>query len=259
MIRVRNPHQLMVLLLRDGQTAVFHYEPTVGLEGWSRMVMGAGSFVDATVMVDKSGLDVPLFLVQRQINGQKRLYLESMPTWSQSVNYLYSDSWVFYDNTTGTNVFTGLDHLEGSTVAVTGDAAFIGWFTVTNGAVTLVNGEGQPIIAKNVGIGLDKWAFIRTLPPAVDIKATGGPGGFKRYSSISLRLRYSVPPLVNGIRPPDKNSDTTMDSGEPLVPLQDVDVTNFGFSIYEPIEIAEVLPVRSEIVGIYGKLTSNRV
>jgi hypothetical protein len=57
----------------------------------------------------------------------------------------------------------------------------------------------------------------------------------------------------------DKSSNTTMDMGEPLVDLQDVDVTLLGHSLYEPITIGEVLPHRSEIVGIYGDLSSNKL
>jgi hypothetical protein len=258
-VRLRNPHQMVMCILENGQIAMFHYEPTIQMAGWSRAAAGAGTYIDATVLIGAGGIDTPIFLVRRNINGVKRLYIESVPGWTAGETWQYLDAWKAYDNTTGTNVFGGLDYLEARTVDVIGDDAYIGAFPVVNGEVTLVDGEGMPITPSVVAIGLPKWCYLKTFPPVVDETTTGGPGAFKRFSSISLRLRNSRPPIINGIRPPDKSSNTTMDQGEPLVPLQDVDVANFGFSLYEPIEIGETLPLRSEIVGIYGKLSSNRL
>ena len=258
MARIRNPHQMMVAVLENGIAALFHYEPNIGLQGWSRIVT-QGKYVDVTVAKDRSGLDVPVFVVQRTIGGVKRLHVEVIPRFTQAAEWQYTDSWVGYDNVGGGNVLTGLDHLEGERVQVVGDGAFIGEFTVSGGSVVLIDGEGFPITPVTAAAGLLKGAVMETLPPVVDQTSTGGVGAKKRYSNIALRLRNSRPPLINGQRPPDKYEGTTMDQGEPLVPLQDVDVANLGHSIYAPVIIAEVLPFRSEVVGIYTKLSSNKL
>jgi hypothetical protein len=258
MVRLRNPHQILMCVLKDGTIALFHYEPTVALAGWSRMTT-QGSYIDVTVGKDEFDNDVPVMLVQRQAaaTGSRELLIESIPQWEISADWIYMDSYVVQDNVAQTNVLSGFDHLEGYRLNVVGDGAYLGDFEVVGGDITLVDGYGEPITPFVVAAGLPKVSELILLPPVVDEMTTGGIGAYKSYSSIGLRLRDSQPPIINGIRPPTRAGNMRMDGIAPAINLDNVEIANVGYDEFQFITITEDMPVRCEIVGVFGQLESN--
>lgn len=254
-IRMRNPHQMVVVLLATGQIALFHADPMLGVAGWSRLNVTSGTSVkDVCTIVDEDGVDILVMAVERTVNGVRKLYVEAIPNWTDGNKWDYMTSSTLYRPGVPTNVFTGLDHLEGVNVQVVGDRDYLGTFMVTDGTVTLLNQIGQPIVVASALIGRAMPARMKTLPvPAKDA------GSEKRYKSISCRVRLSTRPLINGERPDDRTPSRIMDKSEELVGIEDTKVANFGWDKYQVITIEENTPLRCEVLGIYGKLSMNSV
>jgi len=249
---VRNPHHMVVCVLNDGTIALFHYEPEYEFEAWSRYTTN-GRIIDVTLVRDEQrGYDVPLLAVERR----ERVYLESIPAWTDGNDWTYMDSYVNFVVAEPDYIFTGLDHLEGQTVVAIGDGIVIGDLSVRNGQIALVDGYNEPILVSNCTVGLPKPCVVETMPAITD-QTTGGAGSKKRYTSIGVRLRESRVPLINGIRPPVNYDRRIMDSQLPRDQLVDVEVGNLGYSVRESITIEETEPVRIEVLGVYGKLGSN--
>ena len=48
-----------------------------------------------------------------------------------------------------------------------------------------------------------------------------------------------------------------MNQSEPVEILEDVEISSLGWDPYQLVVIQETLPLRCEILGIYGKITAN--
>lgn len=252
MVRLRNPHQMCMCLLRTGAIALFHYEG--GLSGWSILGVTGGTVRDMTVMPDDDGLDVPYLLVERNVGGVRRLYLEAMPGWVEGQKWQYVSSGKRYRFTPPDNVLTGLDHLEGQIVQVVGDDNYLGGFRVTGGEVTLEDQVGNPLNVTLAVAGLTNPCLMVTLPPG-----KGDPGSKARITNVNVRLLESTIPVINGQRPAERRPATQMNVSEGLLGFGDHQVANLGTDLYQIIIIAEDVPQKVEILGIYGKLTDSSV
>lgn len=84
------------------------------------------------------------------------------------------------------NSFSGLDHIEGKTVAASADAGYAGTYTVSSGAVTLSD------YFNKVHIGLPYTAKVK--PMRLEFLSTGGAlqGRAKRITAATLRLYKSM-------------------------------------------------------------------
>jgi hypothetical protein len=253
MVRLRNPHQMCVVLKKDGTIATYHSES--GLSGWSRYKLEGGLIRDICVVPDNEGLDVLFLTVERVIDGERKLYLECIPDWRESERWDYTQSTIRLNFETPTDTITGLDHLEGKTVQVWSPARYIGFYRVVNGQITLTIGTGFEssgditVEVTQCSIGLGHRCYLKTLPPEkVD------PGAQARYVDFSVRILGSTRPIVNGERPADRNPTTVMDLSQPLDLINDVSIAKFGWDPYQVITIEEQLPFPCEILGVYGKV-----
>lgn len=272
LVRVRNPHQMVLCVLWDGTAALLSYEPDGDMIAWSLMST-LGNYVDVVIAQDTEfAIDVPVLVVERTIKGQKKHMLEAITEWSDNTQWLYSDSYVNYSNQKPTGVLTGLGHLIGRTVSVVGDGNFIGNYTVTeflnedtglpDGMVELVDGAGGFYEVSLASVGLPKWCELETMPTVFDNQQTGGPGARKRNSSVGVRLRASKIPIINDYRPPTKQADTNFAGGNlpsRLIDLESVEVKQLGYDELATIQIGEVDPVHLELLGIYTTTISSKV
>jgi len=254
MVRMRNPHQMLVVVKTDGDIALLHQDNYAQITGWSRITLGA-KVIDACVIVDDVGQDILYVLVQRLVDGVQKLFMEAFVDWTDfdSLEYLSSHRTVIPPGG-ATNVIDDLDHLEGEIVQVVGsnaesDGDYLGSFLVTGGEITLVNQVGVDINVTKAVVGRPMTSRMRTLPPASD-----DPGSKKRYTDISVRVRGSTKPIINGERPADRTPQTPMDTSEPLDFINDYKTLSLGTDLLQIITIEETVPFRSEILGIYGKL-----
>ena len=249
LVRMRNPHQMLVAVMGNGQIALLHQDNYAKVTGWSRITLNA-VVIDACVLVDDVGIDVLYVLVRRKVDGVDVLYIEAFADWTDFNNLVYLSSHSIQNFPDGaTNIITGLDHLEGDVVQVVGDEQYLGSFVVTAGQITLLTQVGTAIPVLKAVVGRDMSSVMRTLPPPSD-----DPGSKKRYVDVAVRVRGSTRPIINGERPKDRAPATLMDTSEPLDLINDYKVTNLGSDEYQIITIEETVPFRSEILGIYGKL-----
>lgn len=246
MVRCRNPHQMCICLLLSGDIAIFHYES--GVTGWSYYALEGGEIVDITVVADRLGVDVPYMVVRRK----DRLWLESVPNWIDGGEWDYVSGGRTYNITDGSNILTGLEMHEGESIQVIADSQYLGSFKVSGGQVELIDELGEPYYPTLALAGQFHPCAMAILPPEkVD------PGAQTRYSTFSVRAVGSTRMLINGERPSERRPATDMDRSEPVSGLEDLDILKTGWDPYQIIFIAETVPIRSAVYGVYGKLNSN--
>ena len=250
MVRVRNPHQQCWCLKSDGTVAVFSSEDA--LAGWCVYQLNGGTIRDICVVTDESGIDVPFMTVERRIDGQARLYIEAIADFTESRDWDYTGSTKFYQFDSPTDTIPDLTHLEGKRVQVYENEDYLGLFTVTGGQVVLDNNAGGTFSVKSCKVGISHWSTLRLLPPEKQ-----DPGAESRYTDFTLRVRSSTAPRINGERPAERRIKDGHASSPELVEFADYGVYLDGWNELLQIEVAEQLPIRCEILGMFGKLTSN--
>lgn len=257
MARMRNPHQMVVVVLGNGQLAMKHFDEKVPQDAWSRIDVG-GQVIDACVSVGANGEDILYVLVKRSSSsGTSKLCLEAIVnfTTARRAGWIHMNSYAAQLNTAGaTNVITGMGHLEGQYVQVLADYNYLGMYQVVGGNVTLVDQLGAPINFIGAIAGLPAPCALGTLP-----MITKDPASKKRYTSLTVRTLGSSRPIINGERSPDR--DPLIPLGRSQYPdyLYDCDVSPPESAAVLPIRVEETLPVPVEVVGIFGKLSSSSV
>lgn len=278
MVRMRNPHQMAVILLGNGQLALLHQDGYAQVLGWSRFNISA-PIRDVAVTTAEDGADILWLTIERRVEDSLELHLEAIYDWQGSV-----PDWDYLSGARTyvgpyTSVLTNLEHLEGKQVYVTGLSSprtdgeklplrvtgLIGTYTVRDGQVTLKNDAGGLIEVSAAKVGMGLTATLRTLPVA-----DTDPGASKRYNEISVRVRASTLPKMGVLseaeaqvdaitRPPVREAIMPQNVSQVLRVFTDVELANFGWDKYQTVAIQENLPIRCEILGIYGKLKSNSV
>lgn len=257
MVRMRNPHQLLVVLLNNGTIAYLHRDDSVDTHGWSRYEVG-GEITDITVLSNSQGLDILYMTVDRVVEGIKYTYIEAVVNWSQEFSWDYTMSNVAVVNPIPSNLLLGLEHLEGYTVQVVADKEYRGAFLVQSGQVQLTNPDNSPLAVTTALVGIAQQSKLKTLPPTVT-EEVGGAGSKKRYSDIIVRTLASSRPIINGERPPARNPSTLMDQSQAPDGLTDNKIANLGWGDYAFITVEEDLPLRCQVAGIFGKLASKKL
>lgn len=253
MVRMRNPHQMVIVVMKNGQLGILHQDTYAGIQGWSRLNLNA-PIKDACVISSPEGSDILVLTVNRIINGVSKLYIESITNWVEGRGWDYTQSSYLTVPDFPTNVITGVDHLNGQTVQVIADSNFIGSYTVVGGTITLKTEDGLPIIFTGARVGLQMQCTITTLPIVGD-----DPKADKRFSNITVRTLGSSRPIINGERPADRDPSRAQNYSQNPDLYRDNSISNMGIDPFALITITENVPIRSEIVGIFGTVKSNNV
>lgn len=180
----QEPDAFIWMTRADGQLAVATIDRAQDVIAWSRQVT-AGAF-ESVVTIPASTNDVVYVLVKRVINGQTVRYVE---VFDSSLN---TDAAITATNEAGASVWSGLAHLEGSTVDVIADGAVMPQQIVSGGAVTLSRN------AKRVEIGLHYDTTIQTLTPEVPTSEGTTQSAKKRTSEVTLRFLATTGAECNG-------------------------------------------------------------
>jgi hypothetical protein len=99
----------------------------------------------------------------------------------------YVDSGLTYDGA-ATSTMSGLDHLEGETVAILGEGAVLPTQVVTGGAISFETDEGAPASLTKAQVGLPApWRLV-TLKLAHGAVAGTAVGKTKRVGSVGMVL-----------------------------------------------------------------------
>lgn len=256
MARLRNPHQMCLVLTQSGDIAILSSDS--GVNGWSRYRVAQGVVTDICVQPDNSGMDVVYLVVRRKVEGVDKLFLEAIANWSEGASWDYTSSTVVVNLATSGATITGLAHLEGQRVQVYDNNNYYGTFTVSGGSITVTDQAGNNIDLALVRVGLLNPCYMKTLPPE-----TLDPGAKMRYVDFSVRVLFSSNPVINtdpptfGQRPPERNPSTPLNQSQPVSIISDLTVSKAGWDPYQIITIEENLPLPCEILGVYGKLRAN--
>jgi hypothetical protein len=264
LVRMRNPHQMAIAVLGSGQLAVLHHDSNAGVMGWSRLNYGGG-VKDACVVTDEDGVDALFMVIRRQAkndNGKniRKTYIEAIANWTTELDWDFNTSTAVFVNKTPTSKLQGLTHLRGMKVQVTADQGYLGTFTVDmDGDLQLFDDNGNEITVFSASVGLPTFARLRTLP-----LFETGIEPYKRYTKLVLRLFQSATPIINGHRPPVRYPGSPMDTRQQFNFDPDVLMAGFGVSDIEIptmgkdrnaiVTIEENIPLRVEILGIFGTL-----
>lgn len=217
----RRPLQTVWVRREDGRLAVLAYNRKQDIVGWSHRILG-GSFGSGSAVVESittipgvdddnqvlpSGeRDEVWMIVKRTINGSTRRYVEYFEGYYEGVlreDYSSESAWrsavqshmqdAFYVDCGGTYdgsptaTITGLDHLEGQTVAVLADGRVHSNEVVSGGQITL------DFEASVVHVGLPyTWEF-ESLKLPFGTQAGSGVGKLKSIAHVGLCLLDSGP------------------------------------------------------------------
>jgi len=243
----RDPNQLIWSVSGDGRLLGMSYERSVDIFGWHQHSTH-GQFIDCCTQ-RINGIDVSVFLVRRHIDGEWRMYVETMQNIDEHSVYMDCHQWKY--SAAKVSVVTGLEALEGMPVDVLNDGAYEKEKVVESGQITLDN-PGNSIL-----VGLNCAAGVITMPAAVGVEI-GGMGAKRSYSRIGLRVVDSAIPKINGKRPAERDPRTAMDT--PEAPLTgDVFTISTGWDNYGYIWVVQDLPLPLNLTGIYGRLSAKNV
>lgn len=151
--------------------------------------------------VPEANEDAVYVVVRRTIGGVSKRYIERFASREIIVfdeDVFFVDSGLSYSGAPAT-VFTGLDHLNGKTVAIVANGSYVGTAVVAGGSITLATA------ASNVHAGLPiPLADVQTLD--IDAHGTNIRDKQKRTGAATLLLDrsargFSIGPDVNNLRP----------------------------------------------------------
>ncbi|MBT5781203.1 MAG: hypothetical protein HOI02_17475 [Rhodospirillaceae bacterium] len=176
----QNPDSIVWCVLADGTAAAMTYLREH--EVWAWTTHSTDGSYESVAVITEGNEDVPYFVVKRTINSIEMRFIERLHTriFSTIEDAFFVDNGLSYDGSDAT-VISGLDHLEGESVAVLADGNVIPGMTVTDGAITLPNA------AAKVHVGMPYSATLESLPLG-GVTAQAGAGRRMKISRVQLRV-----------------------------------------------------------------------
>lgn len=176
----RSPLQSLWSVRDDGVLLGMTYVPEHEIRAWHQHT--TDGFFESACSVAEGDEDALYVVVRRVINGRTVRYIERKHTrrFDTPADQFFVDSGITYSGPPA-STFSGLQHLEGKTVAILADGGVSPPQVVVNGAVTI----DAP--ASKVSIGLPYVADLQTLPLSVQTQAFG-QGTQKNINKVQLRV-----------------------------------------------------------------------
>jgi hypothetical protein len=171
------PNAILWCIRDDGEMAIFVYERKELITAWSRLI--TDGLFESVAVITGDPEDQVWVSVNRTIGGATKRYIEyfSDRQFGTDVDDAYFvDSGITYDST-ATATITGLDHLEGETVAVLGDGVVQTSKTVSGGQITITS-------ASTVQAGLPYTVQMKTMPLSMAEKGVSVVGRTKRITQV---------------------------------------------------------------------------
>jgi len=205
---VEEPQPIVWMARNDGTLVGVTYErsPDSLRAGWHRHVIGGVGDASGNAPDVESVAAIPapdgtyeeLWLVlKRYINGETVRYIEYLSRHfddeTAQEDSFFVDSGLTYDGAS-TSTVSGLDHLEGETVAILADGAVQASKTVTNGAITLDTAASVVHVGYNYN---SDGEMLRLEAGAADGTALGKTRRTNRiavmfYRSLGLKLGFDL-------------------------------------------------------------------
>ena len=246
----RPPESTVWCVRSDGTLLGFTYLRDSEITGWFRYETD-GEFESVCTIPSADGTTEQVWVVvKRTIGGVAKRYIEYFDPdstfHSTTVRGLRTDSCVLYDSTATTTV-TGLDHLEGETVAIVGDGSVYPTAVVSGGSVTL----SGPAASK-IEVGLPFTCTLVPNRPEVPVAGTS-QGRTKSWGDIVVRLKDTQGVTINGETVPWRAAGDPMGVAPPHF-TGDKIVQNLGWDTDGYVTITQTQPCHIEVLAITGTL-----
>ncbi len=180
----QNPNSNIWIVRDDGTLLCLTYMKEHDIWGFSRHTT-QGKFMSACTISGQNE-DILISVVEREINGQIRYFLErSAKYWTENdalSDAFYVDCGRTYYFENPNNELTGLNHLENMTVSILADGSPIEDLRVENGIINL------PFKAKTVHVGLGYKSILSPLSPEGSLPSGTSLGLLRSYGRSSVRL-----------------------------------------------------------------------
>lgn len=246
-----DPHGTLALLLEDGTLALCTYNRAEQVVGWWRAAVAGGTVLTAAVSDGPDGS--VLFLGVERDSGNS---LESIPLSEVHPARRYLDGAAVVDISAvtvpedGTADVSVPDHLAEALCEVFIDGVYRGQVQAVAGLVAIDKAGAELVV------GLPFTSSARTLPYEGGNPAGTAQGSKRRFTKCMARLNDSAMPKIGGERPADRHPATNMDEPEPPF-TGDVSVWARGWDDAGQVLIEQDLPLRTEVLAIFGSVVVN--
>ncbi len=217
MIWQQEPELILWFVHSDGGLIGLTYDRANGAVGWHDHDLGGSGIVESITAIPSGAEDQVYLSVKRTINGATVRHIETLTTidFGDDVgDAFYVDSGLTYSGSATTTI-TGLNHLEGETVAILADGAAHADKTVSGGSITLDRSSSK------VHVGYSYSSIVETLRMEAGADDGIAQGKIKRIHGVTARFFKSVgaeigPDLNSLDRLPFRDSSMDMDTAIPL-------------------------------------------
>lgn len=215
MAHQKAPFSVVWCVSSDGKLLGLTYVPEEEVGGWH--VHETDGLFKSVCVIPEGDEDRVYFEVERTIDSSTVRYIERLGSLADATltNSYHVDAGITYSGSSATAI-TGLDHLEGETVAILAGGTIRPTATVASGSITLSTA------ATVAHIGLPFDSELRTLPVAFQIDGAFGQGRTKGVNKLWLRVvnscRFEAGPSETEL------SDTTDIAANTLIEEQEIDV-----------------------------------
>ncbi len=256
----RHPNGVVWAVRSDGTLLGLTYQREHDVVGWHRHVTGPdapelhpvkGKYEAVIVTPHWQGdRDVAFFVIQRNINGVSKRFIEYEDSATGYYGNLGMDCALTYVGSATSSV-SGLYHLIGETVKILGDGAVYPDQVVdAAGTVPLT---GPTCLRVEVGLGFN--SKLRTMRIEVGNAQSGTSQGVKKHwSKIWVRLVSSIGGFVQGRELNFRGADDI--TGVPVPPFTgDKFVTNSDTNADGQITVEQRQPLPQTISAIFGEMS----
>jgi hypothetical protein len=182
------PASAIWLVRADGKFLCLTWDQAQQVWGWT--LCETDGLVKRVCVVTEQGEDRLYMLVEREIDGDPKLYVERMASelWQDQKDACYLDCARTFTNGVPVSFVDRLDHLEGREVVAWVDGVVVDKdadgepLTVTNGALTL------PHPGSIITVGLPFTASIETLPLAIQTGSGWNVARPQQAAKVVLRV-----------------------------------------------------------------------
>ncbi len=240
----QEPASLVWAVLNNGRLVSLTIDRDEGVTAWCPHT--TDGIYESVCCVPAGEPDEVWAIVRRQVNGQTVRYVEKMRP-----DY-YVHCGIEGHDPAGSQVWGGLNHLEGKTVQVRADGTKQPDMVVASGQITL------PRPAKDVQIGLKVIPRVKLLRPEVSGPTGTAQASQMRTHKVSVLFLNTIGASING----QQRATRSFGPGildKPPAPLSGWDgVGSLGWDTGEsPIEITQEDPMPFHILAVVRHWTTN--
>lgn len=180
----QEPTSIIWLVRSDGVLLSITYDKDQDVVGWAAHD-GLDGIVESVACIPDLDSDQLWVVVRRTISGATKRYVERFNP------DVLLDSAVVTTAGSPSTVWTGLSHLEGKTVDVVGDDAFVGSYTVAAGQIT----TGTAVTVAKIGLPYENR--VELLDPEIQTGMGSASGNYMRTSEVTARFFETAGAIVN--------------------------------------------------------------